>query len=207
MGAGLRGWSLGCAVMAFASVGAQANAIADFDAFVAQTKSGRSRFEQQVVDARGKVAQSSTGTFSFVRPGKFRWSYDKPAQVIVGDGTRVTFFDADLNQVTIRKLEQAFSSTPAALLSGRSDIGNAFTLAALPDAEGLSWLEATPRNKDAGIETVRMGFAKGDLAAMQLRDAFGNQTRLRFSRFEKNPRLDAAEFTFTPPKGADVIGP
>jgi outer membrane lipoprotein carrier protein len=125
----------------------------------------------------------------------------------VGDGARVTFFDSDLNQVTIRKLEQAFSSTPAALLSGRNDIAASFTLVALPDADGMSWLEALPRNKDAGIEKVRMGFAKGELAAMELTDAFGNRTRLVFSRFEKNPKLDAAEFTFVPPKGADVIGP
>ena len=184
-----------------------ANALADFDKFIAQTQSGRASFEQTVTDVRGKVTQKSSGQFSFVRPGKFRWSYEKPAQLIVGDAGRVTFFDPDLNQVTIRKLEQAFSSTPAALLSGKNDIATAFTLVAQPDTENMAWLEAIPRSKDAGIEKVRMGFSKGELAAMELTDAFNNRTRLQFSRFEKNPKLPTSEFAFTPPKGADVIGP
>lgn len=187
--------------------GASTNAIADFDTFLAQTRSGRAEFTQTVTDARGRVTQTASGRFAFVRPGKFRWVYERPAQLIVGDGTRVSFFDADLNQVTIRKLEQAFASTPAALLSGRADVATAFTMVALPDAEGLAWLEANPRSKDAGIEKIRMGFAKGTLMAMELGDAFGNTTRLKFSRFEKNARIDAGEFVFVPPKGADVIGP
>ncbi len=186
---------------------AGANALADFERFVAQTQSGRASFEQTVTDAQGKVTQKNQGQFAFVRPGKFRWSYEKPAQLIIGDAGRVTLFDPELNQVTIRKLEQAFSSTPAALLSGKNDIATAFTLVAQPDAEGLTWLEAIPRSKDAGIERIRMGFAKGELSTMELGDAFGNKTRLAFSRFEKNARVPAAEFAFTPPKGADVIGP
>ncbi|MBL8522025.1 MAG: outer membrane lipoprotein chaperone LolA [Betaproteobacteria bacterium] len=198
----------GCAVVvALTAIPAFANALADFDAFVSQTQTGRATFEQTVTDARGKVTQRSNGQFSFVRPGKFRWSYDKPAQLIVGDAGRVTFFDPDLNQVTIRKLEQAFSSTPAALLSGKNDIATAFTLVAQPDADGLRWLEAIPRSKDAGIEKIRMGFAKGELTTMELGDAFGNKTRLAFARFEKNARIPASDFAFTPPKGADVIGP
>ncbi len=184
-----------------------ANALADFDRFIAQTQSGRASFEQTVTDARGKITQKSSGQFSFVRPGRFRWSYEKPAQLIVGDAGRVTLFDPDLNQVTIRKLEQAFSSTPAALLSGKNDIATAFTLVAQPDAEGLAWLEASPRSKDAGIEKIRVGFSKGELSTMVLDDAFGNKTRLVFLRFEKNAKVPASDFSFAPPKGADVIGP
>jgi outer membrane lipoprotein carrier protein len=193
--------------VALVPVMAFGNALADFDKFITQTQSGRASFEQTVTDVRGKVTQKSSGQFSFVRPGKFRWSYEKPAQLIVGDAGRVTFFDPDLNQVTIRKLEQAFSSTPAALLSGKNDIATAFTLVAQPDAENMVWLEAIPRSKDAGIEKVRMGFSKGELSAMELTDAFNNKTRLQFSKFEKNPNLRASEFAFMPPKGADVVGP
>jgi outer membrane lipoprotein-sorting protein len=41
---------------------------------------------------------------------------------------------------------------------------------------------------------------------MELFDTFGQQTRLRFENFERNPKLDPARFKFAPPKGADVIG-
>lgn len=183
-----------------------ASAIADFQTFTASTQSGRANFEQVVFDAKGKVSQRTGGTLTFVRPGKFRWTYEKPAQVIVGDGKKVSFFDQDLNQVTVRKLEQAFSSTPAALLAGKGDIENAFTLVASADVDGLAWLDAVPRQKDAGIEKIRIGFASGQLAAMELSDAFGNRTRLNFSRFERNPKIGGGEFIFVPPKGADVIG-
>lgn len=185
---------------------AHADAIGDFQTFVSSVQSGRARFEQRVTDARGKVTQQNRGTLAFTRPGKFRWQYEQPAQTIVGDGRKVSFFDQDLNQVTVRKLEQAFSSTPAALLAGKGEIDRAFTLVASGNAENLEWLDALPRQKDAGIEKIRMGFAKGQLAAMELFDAFGNKTRLDFSSFERNAKIDAKEYVFTPPKGADVVG-
>ena len=185
---------------------AHASAISDFQVFTASTQSGRASFEQFVFDANGKQMQRTKGTLSFVRPGKFRFQYEKPAQVIVGDGRKVSFFDQDLNQVTVKKMEQAFSSTPAALLAGKADIEKTFTLVASGEADGLSWLDAEPRQKDAGIEKFRLGFAKGQLTAMELNDAFGNRTRLNFSTFERNPKIDGKEFIFVPPKGADVIG-
>ena len=190
---------------AFASA-ASAGAISDFQTFTASIQSGRASFEQFVFDAKGKQMQRTKGTLTFVRPGKFRFQYEKPAQVIVGDGKKVSFFDQDLNQVTVKKMEQAFSSTPAALLAGKADIEKTFTLVASGEAEGLSWLDAEPRQKDAGIEKFRLGFAKGQLAAMELNDAFGNLTRLNFATFERNPKIDGKEFNFVPPKGADVIG-
>ena len=185
---------------------ALAGAINDFQMFTSSTQSARASFEQLVFDAKGKQIQRNTGTLAFVRPGKFRFQYEKPAQVIVGDGKKVSFFDQDLNQVTVKKFEQAFSSTPAALLAGKGDIDNAFTLVASGESENLSWLDAVPRQKDAGIDKFRLGFANGQLAAMELNDAFGNRTRLSFSKFERNPKIDAKEFVFLPPKGADIIG-
>ena len=199
------------AMAALMTVGqVRADAMADFQSFVSKVQSGRANFEQLVFDAKGKQTQKSSGTLVFTRPGKFRWAYEKPAQLIVGDGKKVSFFDQDLNQVTVRKLEQAFSSTPAALLSGKGDIDKAFTLvaglAATSQTDGIEWLDALPRQKDAGIEKIRMGFSKGQLAAMELNDAFGNRTRITFSKFERNPKIDAREYLFVPPKGADVIG-
>jgi outer membrane lipoprotein carrier protein len=184
---------------------AHANAIADFQAFTSSTQTGRANFEQAVFDAKGKQTQKTGGTLVFSRPGKFRWTYEKPAQLIVGDGKKVSFFDSDLNQVTVRKFEQAFSNTPAALLSGKGDIDNAFTLVATADSDGMTWLDALPRQKDAGIEKIRVGFARGQLTAMELNDAFGNRTRISFTKFERNPKIDAKEFIFTPPKGVDIV--
>lgn len=186
-------------------LGAHASGIDALRAFMTGTQSGRADFTQTVTSAEGKVTQEARGSLVFKRPGKFRWEYLKPAQTIVGDGTKIWFFDKDLNQVTVRKLEQAFSSTPAALLAGKSEIDAAFTLVAGAEANGLVWVNAIPKSKDAGIEEVRLAFANGQLAVMELLDGFNNRTRITFSRFERNAKTDAKTFTFVAPKGADVV--
>ncbi len=200
---------LGVVVIAFIGTShaqSQTSAIEQFRAFVQSTKSARADFTQLVIDPTGKTTSQTKGTLQFQRPGMFRWEYEKPAQIIVGNGKKVWLFDADLNQVTVRKLEAAFSSTPAALLAGKAEVEAAFTLIAGGQSEEMTWVNAEPKQKDAGIEKIRMGFVGSDLRAMELFDAFGNKTRINLSNVQRNPKIDAKAFTFTPPKGVDVIG-
>jgi outer membrane lipoprotein carrier protein len=178
-----------------------------YKTFLNDTQSARAAFEQKVYDRNGKLVQQSHGSFVFQRPGRFRWVYDKPAdQLIVGDGERVWIYDKQLNQVTVRKMSAALGSTPAALLAGGTGIESAFALSDAGQKDGLEWMEARPRERDAGFEQVRMGFDAKGLEAMQLTDNFGQTTMLRFSKLERNPKVDPAEFRFEPPKGADVLG-
>jgi outer membrane lipoprotein carrier protein len=186
---------------------AHASSLDRFKDFVRGTQSARADFEQKVYDRSGKLAQESKGSFAFQRPGLFRWVYAKPVdQLIVGDGERVWIYDRDLNQVTVRKLSRALGSTPAALLAGSADIEKAFQLADAGAKDGLEWLEATPREREAGFERVRMGFDADELRAMELFDHFGQRTMLRFLNLRRNPKIDKSEFRFEPPKGADVLG-
>jgi outer membrane lipoprotein carrier protein len=184
-----------------------ASSLERFRDFVRSTQSARADFEQKVYDRTGKLSQESKGSFVFQRPGLFRWVYAKPVdQVIVGDGERVWIHDRDLNQVTVRKLSRALGSTPAALLAGASDVEKAFALRDAGTRDGLEWMEARPKEAEAGFELVRMGFGPQGLQAMELVDNFGHTTRLRFSNVQRNPKIDPAEFRFEPPKGADVLG-
>jgi outer membrane lipoprotein carrier protein len=193
-----------CALL-FSSA-ALANGLDDFLAFNTSTKTATARFEQQVVDRAGKVVETAAGTFAFARPGKFRWTYDKPhQQVLVGDGTRLWIHDPDLNQVTVKRMEGAISSTPAALLAGKEDITALFTLRDAGSADGLSWVEAVPKTQDTGFERVRLGLKGRALAAMELNDSLGGRTRLRFVDLKPNAPVSPQSFAFTPPKGADVI--
>jgi outer membrane lipoprotein carrier protein len=174
--------------------------------FVRQTTSAKARFAQMVLDKNLKMLQQATGTMQFSRPGKFRWEYEKPyEQTIVGDGSRLWIYDKDLNQVTVRKLDQALGASPAALLAGSNEIEQNYTLTNLGNQEGLDWLEAVPKARDTAFERIRLGFSGGGLQAMELRDQFGQVTVIRFANLERNPRLSAETFRFTPPKGADVI--
>jgi len=177
-----------------------------FQSYVRTTQAARGDFEQKVYDKNGKLVQDSRGSFAFLRPGRFRWTYVKPQQVIVGDGERVWIHDADLNQVTVRRVARVLGSTPAALLAGASDIEKAFELKELGPKDGLEWLEAKPREKEAGFERIRLGLSTGGVEAMELVDHFGQTTVLRFSGLVRNPQIEAATFRFSPPKGADVLG-
>jgi outer membrane lipoprotein carrier protein len=186
---------------------AQASALERFQAFLRDTQSARATFEQKVYDRERRLVQDSTGTFAFLRPGRFRWRYEKPyEQVIVGDGERVWIHDPDLNQVTVRPMARALGSTPAALLAGSSDVEGAFTFTEAGSADGLEWLEAKPRGEDSGFERIRLGLAAGGVRAMELTDHFGQTTVLRFGALERNAPLAPGDFRFVPPNGADVLG-
>jgi outer membrane lipoprotein carrier protein len=140
--------------------------------FVSKTATGR--FDQQVFDRSGKAVEKASGTFAFQRPGKFRWTYEKPhKQLLVGDGSKLWIHDPDLNQVTVKRIDQAISSTPAALLAGKNDITTLFTLRDAGAADGLNWVEATPKAQDTGFEKVRLGLQGRTLAAMELFDSLG----------------------------------
>jgi outer membrane lipoprotein carrier protein len=177
-----------------------------FQSYVRTTQAARGEFTQKVYDRSGKLVQDSRGSFAFLRPGRFRWTYVKPQQLIVGDGERVWIHDADLNQVTVRRVQRVLGATPAALLAGASDIAKSFDLKEAGTKEGLEWLEARPREKEAGFELVRLGLSTGGVEAMELVDHFGQTTQLRFTGVDRNPQIPPETFRFTPPKGADVLG-
>src|SRR5512140_564463 len=160
---------------------ARANGLDDFLAFNAATKTATARFDQQAYDRAGKVVDRSSGSFSFARPDRFRWAYEKPhQQLLVADGSKLWIYDPDLAQVTVKRIDAAISSTPAALLAGRDDITKLFTLRDAGAADGLAWVEALPKAKDTGFERVRLGLKGRTLAAMELYDQLGGHTMLRF---------------------------
>lgn len=186
---------------------AHAGAIERLKAFIAATHSAQANFTQVVLDLSGKRIQSASGIMQFQRPGKFRWTYQKPyEQLIVGDGTKFWLYDLDLNQVTVKKLDAALGSSPAALLSGSNEIERGFNLKESGSRDGLDWLQATPKAHDTSFEKILMAFnAQDELVVMELNDAFGHKTVLRFSAMQHNPKLPAQQFQFSPPKGADVL--
>lgn len=197
--------ALSAAILLFATRAVEASGIDQLKAFLSGTKSGKATFRQVVTTQRGTT--ETTGTFTFQRPGKFRWAYEKPyEQLIVGDGDKLWIYDRDLNQVIVRKLDAALGSSPAALLSGDNALERNYELADAGKADGAEWVEAKPKAADTGFERVRIGFRDSLPRIMELKDMFGNVTRLEFGTFERNAPLDAGQFKFVPPKGADVVG-
>lgn len=184
---------------------AHADALDTLKSFITEVKTGRAAFTQTVTSPDGAKKRSSSGSFEFSRPDRFRFAYAKPyEQLIVADGQKVWLFDTDLNQVTVRPFDQALGATPAALLAG-SSLERDFELKALPDEGGLQWAQALPRAKDGSFRSLKIAFRGKALAAVEIVDAFGQRSRLDFSQVEANPALAAERFRFTPPPGTDVL--
>lgn len=193
------------AVLAVGLQTAWADAVDTLREFTREVKTGRASFTQTVTSPDGARKKTSTGSFEFSRPNRFRFAYEKPfAQLIVGDGAKVWLHDIDLNQVTVRAMDQALGGTPAALLAGGA-LDKDFELTAQPARDGLDWVLATPRAKDGSVSSLRVGFRGKDLAALEIVDAFGQRSAMQFSGVQQGLALPAERFRFTPPPGADVL--
>ena len=186
---------------------AQADGMERLREFFRSTQSLSANFHQVVRDAQKRKVQEVDGSMRLQRPGKFRWDYSKPfVQHIIGDGKKVWLYDPELNQVTVRDMDQALGASPAALLAGGKDMEDNFVLTYQERGDGLEWVLATPKGKDSGFERVAVGFKDGKLYAMALHDSFGHTTLIRFYDLQVNPQLPADSFKFTPPANADVVG-
>jgi outer membrane lipoprotein carrier protein len=191
--------------LVLAAGAAHADAVDTLREFVRDVKSGRAAFTQTVTSIDGAKKKTSSGSFEFQRPNRFRFAYAKPfEQLIVADGSKVWIYDADLNQASSRKLAQALGSTPAALLAGGS-LDADFTLKAESAQGGLDWALATPKAADGSFKSMKVGFKGKELAAVEIVDNFGQRSLLQFSGFAANASIAPEQFRFTPPAGADVV--
>ena len=207
-------WQAGLAVLAVVTMApALAGGLETLENFVKSVKSGKAEFTQVSTsparDGQAPKSKTSSGSFEFSRPNKFKFIYKKPfEQSIVADGQSLWLYDVDLNQVTVSKQAQALGSTPAALISSAADLRALqadFNLTGAPDKEGLEWVVATPKAKEGQLQSVRVGFRAGTLAVLEILDSFGQKSVLSFNSFQVNPILEATAFQFKPPAGADVI--
>jgi len=177
------------------------------ESFLQGLQSLQAQFKQTLTDRNGLTVEEATGTLAIRRPDRFRWDYREPnEQVIVADGARIWLYDADLEQVTVRKLDDTLSATPAMLLSGQGNLQDNFSVTQSTQEGGIFWVRMQPKRDDTDFKWVRLGFQDNSLRFMQLADKLGQTTNLEFSQLERNPALDPSRFTFTVPPGADVIG-
>ncbi len=201
-----------CALLCLPAL-AQADGLSELESFLRQAQQGRARFTQ-VVTAPQKAgeaprARTSSGSFEFLRPGRFRFHYLKPfEQQIVADGQTLWLYDTDLNQVTARRQQEVLGNTPAALIATASDLkslSGLFTLANAPDADGQQWVLATPKSRDGQLQSVRVGLRQGQLATLEILDSFGQRSLIQFGTIDTQAGLKPGSFAFQPPAGADVL--
>jgi outer membrane lipoprotein carrier protein len=201
------GGLLAC-VLAPAALAQGGDAVASVDAYLATVKTLAADFSQVVRNRDNQIVDRASGRLSLSRPDRFRWDYEKPyLQTIVADGEQLWLYDSDLEQVTVRALDQGLGSTPAMLLSGSGKVGDAFASRGVQQLGDWKWYRLAPKQQGSDFEEVSLAFdRKGGLAAMELRDKLGQATVIEFGSVKRNVALDPRLFRFEPPPGADVIG-
>lgn len=184
------------------------------DAYLDHLKTLRASFLQTLADSQGHEIDRASGTIIVQRPGKFSWDIHPQSgsgagtagQLMVCDGRNLWFFDRDLDQVTVKPVDAALSATPALLLSGAVDVRKNFTITAAGERLGLQWVLVEPHGAEADFREALFGFEKGELKRMILEDKLDQTATVIFDKVERNASVRAAEVSFAPPKGADVIG-
>jgi outer membrane lipoprotein carrier protein len=201
------------ALLAALALPSLAGGIESLENFIRSAKTGRADFTQVVTgparDGQAARSKTSSGTFEFQRPDKFRFTYRKPfEQVIVADGKTLWLHDRDLNQVTQQWQSKVLGSTPAALLAASPDLATLrkdFDIKELPASNGLEWIAATPRVKEGQLHSMKAGFRGNDLAVLEITDGLGQRSVLTFSGMQVNTPIAADTFRFAPPNGTEVV--
>lgn len=167
----------------------------------------RAEFTQTVLDDDLETVRESRGELLLQRPGRFRWDYRAPfRQTIVADGVNLWTHDPELEQATVKPLEETLASSPASLLTGTKPVGEEFDVSEIGMAGELFWIGLDPRVQDTDFQEVRVALHGGELDTMELVDNLGQTTRIRFIELERDIEIPAGAFDFEPPEGTDVIG-
>jgi len=174
--------------------------------FIARAKYIQSDFTQVALDESGKPMQTSKGMFYLQQPGMFRWNYTQPyRQDIVSKQGKIWFYDADLEQVIIKKVDQSIGDTPALLLSGSVNLEEKFTISGQGKENDLLWVKLTPKSDDSSFKYILIGLQEGLLYQMELSDNFGQLTQITFFNLKLPKTLEPSLFEFIAPEGTDVF--
>jgi chaperone LolA len=186
---------------------ADAAALTRLEKGLANLESVRAEFTQDLVGKDGASTEHATGTLYLRKPGRFRWDYSSPKQLIVCDGTSLWLYDPELEQATVRRVRETLSQTPAMLLSGEARVRDGFQVRDGGRAGGLDWIVLAPKANDTDFREIRLGFAGEILKRMEFADKLNQRTVVELKRLERNVVLADSLFQFVAPPGVDVIGP
>ena len=195
-----------CILLVSVIAHADSTPVQQLEGFISRAKNLQAEFTQTSLDETGKVILSSQGNFYLQQPGKFRWNYQQPyAQQIVSKNGKVWFYDADLEQLIIKKIDQSIGDTPALLLSGSVDLKEKYTITKQRQEGDVLWIKLTPKNTESSFKYILVGL-KGDmLYGMELSDNFGQLTQIIFSNISMPKSLAPELFEFTAPEGTDIF--
>jgi outer membrane lipoprotein carrier protein len=151
----------------------------------------------------------SSGNLRFLKPGMMDWNYTSPSpQKFVTDGETVWYYEPSVNQLTIGSIGATFTSdVPVSFLLGIGDLSSSFSEEKIcENSEGIL-LTLVPLDKDQSIKTFSLLVDSETYLPIgaKLVDTGDTITEFLFRETRTNSPLPPEEFTFSPPKGVDIV--
>ncbi len=168
-------------------------------------------FTQKTTYADSNETTFGSGRIWIQGPDKMRWEYQLPEkQLLVSDGKTLWYYTPDLNQVmtgNLKDIKEArvivnllakLQSQPKGLELALTRNGNLITVTLLPLSD----------DKAPAFQSLKIVFAADSLMLEETRmeDLFANKIVITYKwKSGPDPALPAAQFSFTPPAGCDIM--
>lgn len=174
--------------------------------YVNQLQTFKADFVQTQPDEAVFALNTSTGHFELNRPGQLVWEYFQPEeQKIVVDGPNLWVHDLDLDQVTVRPIDDVKAELPLSWLLYREPIQSKFMIIESGDKNGLHWFNLTPKQATY-FQSIEVGMKDGEMVEVWMYQSSDNITKVRFTNIQSNLVIPYKTFQFQVPEGADLVG-
>ena len=173
--------------------------------FLASLNRFASTFEQSVQGAHGELIEYTTGQFLLERP-RFRWQVEEPyPQIIVSDGDRLSIYDPDLEQVTVRSVGDALAGTPLGLLAREDvDLLGEFHAEERADDPSARHFVLTSLDAQAPYRRIDLWIDGQQLLRIEVLDHYDQRLRVVFTADPLRP-VGERPFELDLPEGVGVV--
>lgn len=177
-----------------------------------KTRSMSAHFRQVTAVRMSQREKKGTGTVVISKPGRMRWDYQTPSQVILSDGKTVTMYFKESNQMIVTPASQYLQSDVTyAFFTGKGNILRDFEVMPAPKnlspEQGTYLIKLVPKKPNPQVAALYLWVSRGTflIQHLQIIDPFGSTTDLYFSKIKTNIKIPASLFTFTPPPGTEIV--
>jgi outer membrane lipoprotein carrier protein len=152
--------------------------------------------------------RTESGTLLLKKPGRMRWSYDKPVgKVFVLDGKYAWFYtpgDSQAQRVPAKELDDLRS--PLRFLLGHTQIKKELdNLTVTPEGADFK-ITGVPKGMEQRVKLLTLVVAAtGTIQQMQIEELDGSITSFSFSEIEDNVPVRSDDFVFHPPAGVTIV--
>ena len=157
-----------------------------------------------------QVTDEATGQLFVKYPGKMRWAYETPNQMLfVTDGENLWMYQPEENQVTVGMASEVLGGREgASFLSDIRLLRKTFHISLAPSGiQGMVRLKLLPRGEAQDISEVYLQIRRdtNDIVEVVTTNLYGDQTRIQLTDFDFKAPLPDRLFQFEIPEGTDVL--